>query len=234
MSPTESPRSKVWRADVEIATRGYYEFLKEQYKDYREYLEYQEEGIEKVFLWYEENYYKKLYEIIEKPGTNVPDRHKVLAAYAMSFLVEDNYFIRFNSEKFYKDHPKEIGENNLPFALICSVEIYISCFIQTFLLYYIKSQNVNNYKNSIRDYNIEFPDYVLNPNKNSDEPRGNYADNFFKLLALIGKDLNSKDNPKHIASISQILMMANILFLIEAVNDCGRFGLSDNYFANTK
>jgi hypothetical protein len=223
MSDKKTP-SYAWLPYVEKSIDEYYEFLKTRNKEFIDFIDFKRENIKKVFDYYSKIYYNKFDEIMAIPKEHEKkiDRHKVLAGYIFAFLADDCPIFKVKTQKLIEDK----GEGaEVPFSIAYALEIYIAYFVKTYLLSFLREEGGEDSKTKIDDYQIYFPNHVSEYSGSASSGKkkyNDYSESFIKLLVYIKKDLHENKTCKD-ANISQMLMMSNILFLIEAVSDCANF-----------
>jgi hypothetical protein len=242
----ETPNSFSWKSDIVKNIENVYNLLCNIYKtlgddkiNYIKYLKFYPERIEKVFNFYEEYCYSILNEVLvdikNEKNIRYIDRHKIIAAYSLSFLVNDNILIEFDTKEYKEDGHTD----NIPFVLLSPMEVFISRFIPAYLLEFMKKESCNYAKINTGGYRIYYPDHIKsynNPLSPKEQEYTDYYENFLRLLVYIKEDLKNfgdfgAPSECKYPFKSMILTLANALFLLEAASDCGKFPeFRDNYF----
>jgi hypothetical protein len=207
--------------------------------EYKKYLNFYPERIEKVFDFYNKYCYSLLKDVLDgienSNKMRFIDRHKIIASYTFCFLVKDNLLIDFDKDEYVKDGLTE----DIPFALFAPMEIFVGSFIPAYLLEFMKKESCNSTKVNMGGYGVYYPDHIRvykNPLSDEEQEYAEYYENFLKLLVYIREDLEKFGDFGDPSTCkypfkSMILTLANALFLLEATSDCAKFPqFKDQYF----
>jgi hypothetical protein len=233
---SENPLSNEWKKYITGDIQSFVDLLKCEYPDFADYIYFEPDKIDGVFSFYTETVFPKLqnYRRLHEDGSGRLDRHKILAGYAISFLVSKNICLRFDGRRLLN----EKGDIKVPFIVSSPLESFLANFLPAYIFGFLTADSSYSFKTNIPGYNIYYPDqifeYAASPD-NGKQDYNSYYDNFVNLLVLLRTELNDfykkdePDNPPYpLASVT--LTIANALFLVEAVSDCGNFNLCDRYY----
>jgi hypothetical protein len=219
--------SMSWRMDLKKWLNEFSTQLKSIFPEYEEDFIFTSENIDKVFAFYKDNCYHQLKELLPKKQEGTLDRHKVVSAYIISFLVKENEVFSFNWEKHHNEQ--------IPFPLIAANEIFLVDFARSFLREFIMNETRDSGftgRSLIPNYDIFLPNVESKYEYKGEQRTSDFYDNFVKLLMMIKQGLSSFEGEKisQYPLIPTILLLANDLYLLEAVSDCAKFNLGELYY----
>ncbi|MDR0974553.1 MAG: hypothetical protein LBL80_02545 [Ruminococcus sp.] len=217
-----------WRKDMKKSLTEYYDNLIDLFPEYRNDFVFNAENMDRVFEFYKSNCYSQLKDLLPKKQEGTLDRHKIISAYIISFLVKENAVFSFN----WDNHKGEA----VPFPLVAAIEIFLVEFARSYLReFIIKEMPETGFtgRSNINGYDIILPDRETTYEINGDKHISDFYDNYVKLMIMIKQGLEKfegKDIERY-PLIPTILLLSNDLYLLEAVSDCGKYNRSDLYYS---
>jgi hypothetical protein len=223
--------SLAWKSDLKNTLNRYYKDLIGLYPEYKDDFVFKINNLDKVFDFYKENCYHQLKNLLPDKENGKLDRHKIIAAYMISFLVKNNEIFTINWENHH-------GED-LPLPLTAAIEIFLVDFARSFLREFILMETQETGftgRSKIAGYDIILPDVETPYMINNESHISKFYDNYVKLMIMLRRGLSEFKGKKinEYPLMPTILLLANDLYLLEAVSDCGKFNRKDLYYTNIK